>query len=56
MTLICKKLLPVRGTRLNNIKLNVNVFMKKVIPRSVRANLGKNWAKLTRYASCTSSL
>ena len=36
MTLICKKLLPVIGARLTNIKLNVNVSMEKAIPRSVR--------------------
>ena len=30
------KILPARGYRLNKREQNVNVFMKKVIPRSVR--------------------
>ena len=30
------KILPARGYRLNKREQNINVFMKKVIPRSVR--------------------
>ena len=46
------KILPARGLRLNKKVQNLNVFMKKV---KCGANYGKNWAKLTKYASCTSS-
>ena len=45
------KILPARGLRLNKKVQNLNVFMKKV---KCGANHGKNWAKLTKYASCTS--
>ena len=46
------KILPARRLRLNKKVQNLNVFMKKV---KCGANHGKNWAKLTKYASCTSS-
>ena len=29
------KILPARGSRLNKKKQNINIFMKKVIPRNV---------------------
>ena len=50
------KILQGRGLRLNKKEQDVNVFMKRVIPSSVRLIWSKEyWAKLTKYAGCTSS-
>ena len=60
------KILLARGYRLNKREQNVNLFMKKVIPRSVRlswsaekSNVEQTILKFgksrLKYASCTSS-
>ena len=60
------KIPPARSLRPDKKKQNVNVFMKKSDSKECKPNLefkkvkyganhSKNWAKLTKHASCTFS-